>query len=82
MVHPFSANQTFADLPEGNFTARILTTDVSYSTSPFLSISSLIQYDNRSRNLGLQSRVPYTLKPGSDFSSYCNRDGYAKGPAT
>jgi hypothetical protein len=62
-----NANQTFADLPEGDFTARIFTLNAGLSTSPALSFFNLVQYDNRSRNLGWQSRVRWTLKPGSDF---------------
>jgi hypothetical protein len=61
-----SSNQTFARLPEGRFTARIATSTISYAVSPSLSFSNLIQYDNRSRNLGWQSRVRWTLQPGSD----------------
>jgi hypothetical protein len=62
-----STNQTFARLPEGNFIARIFTASVSYSASPRLSFSNLAQYDNRSRNLGWQSRVRWTLQPGNDL---------------
>jgi hypothetical protein len=62
-----NTNQTFARLPEGHFTARILTSNVNYAASPMLSFSNLIQYDNRSRNLGWQSRLRWTLRPGSDL---------------
>jgi hypothetical protein len=62
-----SSNQTFARLPEGNFIARIATANVNYAMSPRLSFSNLVQYDNRSRNLGWQSRVRWTLQPGNDF---------------
>ena len=62
----FTANQTFARLPQGNFVARILSWQVAYAASPFLSFSNLIQYDSLSRNLGWQSRVRWTLKPGND----------------
>jgi hypothetical protein len=62
-----STNQTFARLPEGHFIARVATTNVSYAASPFLSFSNLIQYDNRSRNLGWQSRMRWTLDPGNDL---------------
>jgi len=62
----FSTNQTFARLPEGHFTARILSSQVSYTASTFISFSNLIQYDNLSRNLGWQSRVRWTLEPGND----------------
>jgi hypothetical protein len=62
-----SSNQTFARLPEGHFTARIHTANVNYAMSPRLSFSNLVQFDNRSRNLGWQSRVRWTLQPGNDF---------------
>jgi hypothetical protein len=62
-----STNQTFASLPEGDFTARIWTSNLDYSASPRLSFFNLIQYDNRSRNLGWQSRVRWTLQPGNEL---------------
>jgi hypothetical protein len=62
-----STNQTFARLPEGHFNARIFTGNVSFAATPSLSVSNLIQYDNRSRNLGWQSRVRWTLRPGNDL---------------
>lgn len=62
-----SANQTFARLPQGNFAARIFSTNLNYSFSPFLTFSNLLQYDNASQNLGWQSRARWTLKPGNDL---------------
>lgn len=62
-----NTNQTFAHLPQGDFLARIVTANVDYSASPMLSFSNLVQYDNRSRNLGWQSRVRWTQKPGNDL---------------
>ena len=61
-----NSNQTFARLPEGSFIARIFSTQINFAVSPFLSFSNLIQFDNRSANLGLQSRVRWTLEPGND----------------
>lgn len=60
-------NQTFARLPEGHFIARIFTGNVSYAATPRLSLSNLVQYDNRSRNMGWQSRVRWTPQPGNDL---------------
>ena len=62
-----STNQTFARLPEGRFTARIVTSTVNYAVSPFLAFSNLMQYDNRSRNLGWQGRIRWTIQPGRDL---------------
>jgi hypothetical protein len=73
-----NTNQTFARLPEGEFVARIVTSNVSYAASPRLSLSNLIQYDNRSRNLGWQSRVRWTIAPGSDLFVAFNQ-GWVRG---
>jgi hypothetical protein len=62
-----NTNQTFARLPEGHITARIFTLNANYGWSPSLSFSSLTQYDNRSRNLGWQTRVRWTPRPGNDL---------------
>ncbi len=62
-----TANQTFARLPQGNFVSRILSSRVNYAASPFLTFSNLIQFDNRSRTLGWQSRVRWILQPGNDL---------------
>jgi hypothetical protein len=74
-----STNQTFARLPEGDFIARIFTSTVSYAASPSLSLSNLVQYDNRSRNLGWQSRVRWTLQPGNDLF-FAFRQGWIQEP--
>ena len=78
-VASLSTNQTFARLPEGDFIARIFSSTVSYAASPSLSLSNLVQYDNRSRNLGWQSRVRWTLRPGNDLF-FAFRQGWIQEP--
>jgi hypothetical protein len=63
----FNTNQTFARLPQGHFIARIVSSNVNYTASPYLSFSNVIQYDNQSKNLGWQSRVRWILQPGNDL---------------
>ena len=62
-----TANQTFARLPEGHFIARIFTANANYTFSPTLALTNLVQFDNRSRNLGWQSRLRWTPQPGNDL---------------
>ena len=62
-----SAQQTFARLPQGNFVARVFSARADYAFSPLLTLSNLVQFDNESRNLGLQTRVRWILKPGNDI---------------
>jgi hypothetical protein len=54
-------------LKEGNFTARLLTYRLDYAFTPLISLSSFIQYDTDSQNIGLQSRLRWILKPGNEF---------------
>ncbi len=62
-----NTNQTFAKLREGSFAARISTMNLNYAVSSRLSFTNLVQYDNRSENLGWQSRVRWTIRPGDDL---------------
>lgn len=59
--------QTSARLPEGDFVARIVEFRANYSFSPLVTLYNLVQFDNRSRNLGMQTRLRWTLQPGSDL---------------
>jgi hypothetical protein len=47
--------------------AGVCTLSSSLSASPALYFFNLVQYDNRTRNLGWQARVRWTLRPGSDL---------------
>ena len=74
-----NTNHTFTRLPEGNFVARIMTAQVSYTPSPFFLFSNLIQYDNRSQNLGWQGRIRWILEPGNDLFIVVNQ-GWIQDP--
>lgn len=60
-------------LPEGEFFTQIFIGNVNYNFSPDVSWANLVQYDNESRLLGLQSRFRWILKPGSDLFLVINR---------
>jgi hypothetical protein len=63
-----SYNQTKARLSANEgFTARIAEGNVDFNFSPDMSLFNLIQYDNDSRSLGLQSRFRWIMTPGSDL---------------
>lgn len=54
-------------LPRGAFTAIIVSTRSTYTFTPNLSVSSLTQWDNDSRNVGSNVRFNYIPKPGANF---------------
>ena len=54
------------ELPEGKFTTRLFRTNIFQQFSPWVSVSSNIQYDTASRIVGWQGRFRWIIKPGND----------------
>ena len=52
---------------EGAFRTRLALFKVDYSFNPSLSLSNFVPYDTDSRNLGLQSRLRWAIKPGNEI---------------
>ena len=40
---------------------------LDYSFTPFITVANFVQYDTESRNVGLQSRLRWILRPGNEF---------------
>jgi hypothetical protein len=62
-----SADNAFGNLPEGNFAERLWQLNVVYAFTPDLLLSEYTQYDNDSNNLGINTRLRWTIKPGTDL---------------
>jgi hypothetical protein len=62
-----NVEQNWVRLKEGNFKARLFGYRFDYSFTPLISLSSLVQYDSDSANIGLQSRLRWIMKPGNEF---------------
>ena len=58
---------TRVDLEEGHFQTKLVRFIGNFDLTPFLSISSNIQYDDLSQKLGMNNRFRYTITPGSDI---------------
>jgi hypothetical protein len=59
-----SYGEDYIKLPEGNFTVRQYSLNTQYAFSAMWSWSNLIQYDNVSENLGLNSRLVWIPRAG------------------
>ena len=58
--------QDDVDLPDGSFTTRVARGRTRFSFSPALSWNTLLQWDNRSGSIGVNSGLRYIPKPGHD----------------
>jgi hypothetical protein len=79
-----SAEEDFGHLPGGDFIERLLILKTTCAFSPYLLLSFFTQYDNECpeeeagarecRNLGFNSRLRWTLRPGNDLFVIWNRN--------
>lgn len=68
--------QNNVQLPAGSFTTRLATARLNLALSPRLSWNTLAQYDNESDTFGINSRIRWTVRPGTDIYLVVNQ-GYA-----
>jgi len=63
----------FGHLPVGNFVQRLWSVRAAYAWNPNLVLSSFIQYDTGSQNIGTNTRLRWTVRPGNDLFVVWNR---------
>jgi hypothetical protein len=68
-------------LPHGSFNTRLASARLNLALNPRVSWNTLVQYDNASDTFGLNTRVRWTLRPGTDFYLVFNQ-GWAVDPGT
>jgi len=75
----FSVNAV--DLPAGSFTATLIGSRVTYTMTPFMFTSALLQYNSDARNVSANVRLRWEYRPGSELFVVYNeeRDTLARG---
>ena len=68
-----TTENNFGHLKQGNFVQRLWQLQSAYAWSPNLVLTSFIQYDSESLNLGANTRLRWTIKPGNDLFVVWNR---------
>jgi hypothetical protein len=53
-------------LPYGSFTATLLSARTTYTVTPMMFVSSLVQYNSSNRSLGVNLRFRWEYQPGSE----------------
>ena len=71
----------WVDLPQGSFTSTLVTTRTTYTVSPLMFVSALIQYNSSNAALGTNIRLRWEYQPGSELFVVYNeqRDTLAPG---
>jgi hypothetical protein len=65
--------QNEVTLPDGSFVTRLVLARINLAANPYFSWSNFIQYDNQSDSIALNSRVRWTITPGSDLFFVVNQ---------
>ena len=68
-----STENDFAHLREGNFVQRLWQLKGGYAWSPNLLLTTFVQYDTESQNVGTNTRLRWTIRPGRDLFVVWNR---------
>ena len=55
------------DLPEGQFTTQLLTTRTTYTVSPLMFVSGLLQYNSSNNSMSTNLRLRWEYRPGSEL---------------
>src|SRR3954466_16360109 len=68
-----STENDFAHLREGNFVQRLWQLKGSYAWNPNLVLTTFVQYDTESENVGTNTRLRWTIRPANDVFVVWNR---------
>jgi hypothetical protein len=63
----------YGHLPVGNFVQRLWSVQAAYAWNPNLVLSTFVQYDTGSQNVGTNTRLRWTIRPGNDLFVVWNR---------
>ena len=62
------------DLPAGSFTTKLLGSRVTYTLTPRLFASALLQYNSSTRTIGTNARLRWEYAPGSELFIVLNEE--------
>ncbi len=57
----------WVDLPEGRFTTELVTARTTYTVTPQMFVSALLQYNSGNNSLGANLRLRWEYQPGSEL---------------
>ena len=72
----------WVDLPQGSFTSTLVTTRATYTISPLMFVSALVQYNSSNEALSTNIRLRWEYLPGSELFIVYNEQRDTLMPAT
>jgi hypothetical protein len=68
-------------LPYGSFTAKLMTSRVTYTITPLMFVSSLVQFNSSNNSVSTNARLRWEYRPGSELFVVYNegRDTQTRG---
>ena len=76
-----SVSFNWIDLAEGSFTTELVTARTTYTVTPLMFVSALVQYSSSNDSLGANLRFRWEYQPGSELFVVYNeqRDTMTRG---
>ncbi len=69
-----SVSFNWLDLPAGSFTTKLIGSRVTYTLTPRLFASALLQYNSSTRTIGTNARLRWEYSPGSELFIVLNEE--------
>jgi hypothetical protein len=62
-----SVSENFVDLPQASFTATVFRTRATYTVTPRMFVSAIVQYNSTTTSMGSNLRLRWEYAPGSEL---------------
>jgi hypothetical protein len=69
-----SVSINWVDLPQGKFTAKLVGTRVTYTVTPLMFASALLQFNSTTKSVSANVRLRWEYRPGSELFLVYNED--------
>ena len=74
-----NASFNWIDLPDGRFFTELVTARTTYTVTPLMFVSTLVQYNSSNNSLGVNLRFRWEYQPGSELFVVYNEQQYTLG---
>jgi len=69
-----SITLNWIDLPAGSFTSKLVGSRITYTVTPLLFVSALVQYNSSTHGVSTNARMRWEYRPGSELFIVYNEE--------